>query len=134
MKEQEVDRVKQEGAKNNTVSIKDVCSIKEDNYQAKKRTFLKSVFIGIKEGISIPLLPENVLKIKSHFLVKLFKASGKFSVFLIVSGIARSFEPIVYYIIFIYSIFYILYCYVIVYIYIKHFIYLYKYKKFEVRS
>ena len=63
-KEQEVDRVKQEGAKNNTVSITDVCSIKVDNYQAKKRTFLKSVFIGIKEGISIPLLPENVLKIR----------------------------------------------------------------------
>ena len=73
-----------------------------------KKSYFKRAIIGLKEGMKLPLLPDHIIKLESHFLIKLFKATGAFSVFLLVSGIAKNFEPIPHYIIFSYSLFFII--------------------------
>jgi len=67
----------------------------------------------------MPVLPDHIIRLNQTIYVKLLKILGPLSVLIMISGISKQFDNIIYYIIFIISLLYILYRYVIAFYAIK---------------
>ena len=85
---------------------------KKGNYPTYSRfwkIFIKDVYIGIKSGFKLPLVPAHIANINKNKYIKIFKIIGSISMFLRLSGIGSLLKGILFYIVFIFSILYILY-------------------------
>lgn len=78
------------------------------------------IWIGIKEGWNTEILPEHVIKFDNKLRIKIFKYLGSFSMFLMMSGIAKQFNNFIFYSVFLISFVYILYrLYLILYLIVR---------------
>ena len=78
----------------------------------KKKIYTRIIF-GIKSGWNLPILPDHIIRLNQKSYVILLRLLGPLSMFIMISGICKQFDDIIYYTIFVISLFYILYKYMI---------------------
>ena len=94
----------------------------------KNKTFKQKTWIGIKEGLALDVLPQNIKNFEKKLVVKVFKFIGGTSVAFIISGIGKEFNSIIFYLAIVISFLYIFYRIPIIYFVIKHIIVTRKYQ------
>lgn len=80
---------------------------------------ISRMWLGLKSGWDLPILPEHISKLDSNIYIRVFKFIGTISMFIIVSGIGFQFNPILFYIFIILSMSYIFYRFVLIFYIIK---------------
>ena len=98
------------------------------------KTIYSRIIYGIKSGWNMPYLPDHINKLNNNIYIKILKILGSLSIILMLSGIAKQFDKIIYYSIFIISLFYIGYKYLIVFYSIKQWFYHLKNGDFIVKN
>jgi hypothetical protein len=93
--------------------------ITNNNNNNNNKTLYSRIIFGIKSGWNMPYLPEHILKLNNNIYIKILKILGPLSVLIMISGISKQFDNIIYYTIFIISLLYILYRYLIAFYAIK---------------
>lgn len=88
----------------------------------KNTTLLHRIYFGIKSGWSLPIYPAHILEIDSSIYLRIFKALGALCTFMLVSGIIKQFDYILFLITIIISISYLIYRLLLVFYALKQFI------------
>ena len=100
----------------------------------KKRTIVQSICIGLKKGWETPTLPDNILKLQLHPLIRIIRFLGGSSLLLILSKKYLNYNIyVLYFCMFCVAIFTI-YHFIITFYRIKHAIKLFKIKELDVRN
>ena len=83
--------------------------------KTNNKTFSHKIWFAIKSGWDMPILPDHIIKLDRNIYIKLLKITRPLSIFIIISGIGKQFNDIIYYFIFVVSLLYIFYKYIYIY-------------------
>ena len=86
----------------------------------KKRTFFKRFIIGLKVGWNTPTLPDNILKLQLHPLVRILRVLGGISTLYLLSNKASQYSIYIFYFAFFFCLSFFIYHIYISYHRIKH--------------
>ena len=100
------------------------------------KNLFKRFKIGVKKGWNTPTLPENLLKLQLHPIIRVFRFVGGLSVLLILSKklLYFPYPYVVYSLTLLISIFYLIYILCLTYYRFKHIYFLFKNNKLDVRN
>lgn len=103
------------------------------NYNMNKN-FFKRLKIGISKGWNTPTLPQHLLTLQLHPLIRIFRVIGGISILLILTKRVNYFNSFVLYLVVLISIFYTFYVLYISYYRLKHIYKIMKSKDLEIRN
>jgi hypothetical protein len=103
------------------------------NYNMNKN-FFKRLKIGISKGWNTPTLPQHLLTLQLHPLIRIFRVIGGISILLILTKRVNYFNSFVLYLVVLISIFYTFYILYISYYRLKHIYKIMKSKDLEIRN
>jgi hypothetical protein len=103
------------------------------NYNMKKN-FFKRLKIGISKGWNTPTLPQHLLTLQLHPLIRIFRVIGGISILLILTKRVNYFNSFVLYLVVLISIFYTFYILYISYYRLRHIYKIMKSKDLEIRN
>jgi len=103
------------------------------NYNMNKN-FFKRLLIGISKGWNTPTLPQHLLTLQLHPLIRIFRVLGGISILLILTKRVNYFNSFVLYLVVLISIFYTFYVLYISYYRLKHIYKIMKSKDLEIRN
>lgn len=95
---------------------------------------IKRVFIGFKKGYQTPSLPDHIIKLQAHPLIRIFRVIGGVSFLSMISNSHLHLNTYILYLVFFISIFFTIYQFYILYHRIKHMRKVLKSDKLEVRN
>lgn len=101
----------------------------------KNKTLSQRIWFGIKSGWDLPILPDHLIKLeRENIYIKILRIIGPLSIFIIIIGLSKQFNPIIYYINYMVSFLYIIYKYIIAYFAVKQWFHYLLTGKFIVRN
>lgn len=100
----------------------------------KKNNLSKRLLIVVKKGLSIPTLPEHIIKIQSHPAIRILRVLGGSGMLLILTKAYLYFPHFFLYIFFFFSLIFNIYHYIIAFYRIKYMISIFNSDIFEVRN
>jgi hypothetical protein len=103
------------------------------NYNMNKN-FFKRLKIGISKGWNTPTLPQHLLTLQLHPLIRIFRVIGGISILLILTKRVNYFNSFVLYLVVLISIFYTFYVLYISYYRLKHIYKIMRSKDLEIRN
>jgi len=103
------------------------------NYNMKKN-FFKRLKIGISKGWNTPTLPQHLLTLQLHPLIRIFRVIGGISILLILTKRVNYFNSFVLYLVVLISIFYTFYILYISYYRLRHIYKIMRSKDLEIRN
>ena len=103
------------------------------NYNMNKN-FFKRLLIGLSKGWNTPTLPQHLLTLQLHPLIRIFRVLGGISILLILTKRVNYFNSFVLYLVVLISIFYTFYVLYISYYRLKHIYKIMKSKDLEIRN
>lgn len=107
---------------------------KISNIPLEKRTKTQSILLGLKKGWETPTLPDNILKLQLHPLIRIIRVLGGSSFLLILSKKYLNYPPYFLYIFMFFATIFTIYHYTITFYRIKHTIKLFKNKELDVKN
>ena len=103
--------------------------------KTNNKTFSQRIWFGIKSGWDMPILPDHIIKLeRENIYIKILRIIGPLSIFIIIIGLGKQFNPIIYYINFMVSFIYIIYKNIIAYYAVKQWFHYLITGKFIVRN
>lgn len=103
--------------------------------KTNNKTFSQRIWFGIKSGWDMPILPDHIIKLeRENIYIKILRIIGPLSIFIIIIGLGKQFNPIIYYINFMVSFIYIIYKNIIAYYAVKQWFHSLITGKFIVRN
>jgi hypothetical protein len=100
----------------------------------EKRTKFQSILLGLKKGWETPTLPENIIKLQLHPLIRIIRVLGGSSFLFILSKRYLNYNGYILYICMFFALIFTIYHFIITFYRIKHAIKLFKNKELEVRN
>ena len=103
--------------------------------KTNNKTLSQRFWFGIKSGWEMPILPDHIIKLdRENIYIKILRIIGPLSFFIIIIGLSKQFNPIIYYINFMVSFIYIIYKYIIAFYAVKQWFHYLRTGKFIVRN
>jgi hypothetical protein len=94
----------------------------------------KRIFKGFQKAYHMPTLPDKILKLQIHPLIRIFRVIGGISFLSMISNSHLHLNIYIFYIVFFISIIFTIYQFFILYHRIRHSIKVIKYDKLEIRN
>ena len=67
--------------------------------KTNNKTLSQRIWFGIKSGWEMPILPDHIIKLeRENIYIKILRIIGPLSFFIIIIGLSKQFNPIIYYI------------------------------------
>ena len=98
------------------------------------KNFTKRIFTGLKKGYQTPSLPDHILKLQAHPLIRMFRVIGGVSFLTMISNSHLHLNTYILYLVFFISIFFTIYQFYILIHRIRHMIRVLKSDQLEVRN
>lgn len=99
----------------------------------KNRTIIRSLLLGIKKGYNTPTLPNNILKIQLHPLVRILRTLGGLSFLFVLSKRYLDYPVYLLYLAMLIALIFTIYHFILSYYRIKHIKSLLKSDKLNIR-